>query len=98
MEMNAKGIKRNLSTPRFGDPSASPSKEGPRRCKSHGNFSQLSRTLSSLLLTPSKSSGEGWNLFGVVIDKEVLETLLSKHYEDTSIKVKKNQSTDQWAL
>ena len=47
------------------------------------------RSLSSLRLTPgpSKSSGEGWHIFGVVINKEILETILIEHYRDSSLKV-----------
>ena len=88
LQMNSKGIKRHLSSPRFGNSLVSPSQDTPRRSSIQENFTHLSKTLSSLRLTPSKSSGEGWNLFGVLIDKEVLEFILSKHYEDTSIKVK----------
>ena len=45
------------------------------------------RSLSSLRLTPSKSSGDGWDIFGVTIDKEILETILANHYSDPSLKV-----------
>lgn len=55
------------------------------------------RSLSSLRLTPSKSSGDGWDIFGVIIDKEILETILGKHYSDPSLKVSiKGNLTRPW--
>ena len=85
--MNSKSFKRHLSSPRFGNSAPAPVTERPRRLSIQENFAQLTKSLSSLRLTPSKSSGEGWDLFGVVIDKEILENILINHYEDPSIKV-----------
>ena len=85
--MNSKSIKRHLSSPRFGNSVPQPVTDRPRRLSIQENFHQLTKSFSSLRLTPSKSSGEGWNLFGVIIDKEVLEKILANHYEDPSIKV-----------
>lgn len=84
--MNSQSIKRHFSSPRISN-SLSPVNEHPRRSSIQENFAQFTRTLSTLRLTPSKSSGEGWNLFGVVIDKDMLENVLVNHYEDLSIKV-----------
>ena len=85
--MNSKSIKRHFSSPRFGNSAPTSVNERPRRLSIQENFAQLTRSLSSLRLTPSKSSGEGWDLFGVVIDKDILENILASHYEDLSIKV-----------
>ena len=83
VNMNEKSITRHLSSPKFG--LSTP--QQPRRLSIQENLSQLTKSLSSLRLTPSKSSGEGWNLFGVMVDKEVMEKLLIDHYEDSSVKV-----------
>ena len=85
--MNLKSIKRHLSFPRFGNSAHVPVTERPRRLSIQENFNQLTKSFSSLHLTPSKSSGEGWDMFGVVIDKDILENILTNHYEDPSIKV-----------
>ena len=84
--MNSQSIKRHFSSPRISD-SLSPVNEHPRRLSIQENLAQFTRSLSTLRLTPSKSSREGWNLFGVVIDKDILENVLVNHYEDLSIKV-----------
>ena len=47
----------------------------------------MSRSLSSLRLTPSRSSGDGWDIQGVIIDKETLEEILTEHYGDSALKV-----------
>ena len=47
----------------------------------------FARSLSSLRLTPSRSSGDGWDIFGVIIDKETLEQILAEHYGDSALKV-----------
>ena len=52
-----------------------------------------SRSLSSLRLTPSKSSGDGWDIFGVIIDRDILEEMLAKHYSDRTLNVEKENST-----
>ena len=59
------------------------------RCIDIGYLPCFVRSLSSLRLTPgpSKSSGEGWHMLGVVINKEILETILIKHYRDSTLKV-----------
>ena len=38
-------------------------------------------------MTPSRSSGDGLDISGVIIDKETLEEVLTKHFEDSSLKV-----------
>ena len=86
-KMNSKSIKRHLSSANFSNSVPTAVTDRPRRLSIQENFAQLSRSFSSLRLTPSKSSGEGWDLFGVIIDKEVLENILANHYEDPSIKV-----------
>ena len=85
--MNLKSIRRHLSSPRFGNSAHIPVTERPRRLSIQENFAKLTKSISLLRLTPSKSSGEGWDLFGVVIDKDTLENILTNHYEDPSIKV-----------
>ena len=80
-------MKRNLSSPRIGNNSATLMSEHPRRLSIQENIAKMRRSLSSLKLTTSKSSGEGWDLFGIVIDKDLLENVLINHYEDPSIKV-----------
>jgi hypothetical protein len=86
-KMNSKSITRHLSSSKFSNSVQTPVTDRPRRLSIQENFAQLTRSFSSLLLTPNKSSGEGWDLFGIIIDKEVLENILAKHYEDPSIKV-----------
>ena len=90
----SRAIKRHYSSPKFGyelTTSALPGEEEEGRRTS---VSQLTRSLSSLRLTHSKSSGEGWDIRGVVIDKEILENVLSAHYSDPTLKVMaKLQST-----
>ena len=85
--MNFSKMKRNLSSPRIGNNSATLMSEHPRRLSIQENIAKMRRSLSSLKLTTSKSSGEGWDLFGIVIDKDLLENVLINHYEDPSIKV-----------
>ena len=86
--MNFKNFKRHQSSPRFTyDSSPSGLDISPRRLSIQGNVARLTRSLSSLRLTSSKSSGEGWSLYGVVVDKEVLENILTAHYEDPNLKV-----------
>ena len=83
----SRAIKRHYSSPKFGyelTTSALPGEEEEGRRTS---VSQLTRSLSSLRLTHSKSSGEGWDIRGVVIDKEILENVLSAHYSDPTLKV-----------
>ena len=85
--MNFRKMKRNLSSPRIGNNSATTISEQPRRLSVQENIAKLGRSLSSFRLTTSKSSGEGWDLFGIMIDKDILENVLANHYEDPSIKV-----------
>ena len=79
------GMRRHYSAPKFGYELTAGS--GPEENRRTSSVCQLTRSLSSLRLTPSKSSGEGWDIRGVVIDKEILETILSQHYNDPSLKV-----------
>ena len=85
--MNSRLIKRNQSSPRLENSEDHLVTVRPRRLSIQENFVQLKRSISSLRLTPSKSSGEGWDLYGVIIDKEVIDNILIHHYEDPSIKV-----------
>ena len=79
-------MRRHYSAPKFGyELTTQTGQEEDRRSSS---VSQLTRSLSSLRLTPSRSSGEGWDIQGVVIDKEILEEVLSGHYNDPTLKVK----------
>ena len=87
LNMNLKSIKRHLSFPRFGNSAHVPVTEQPRRLSIQETFTKLTKSFSSFRLTPSKSSGEGWDLFGVMIDKDILENIRRNHYKDPSIKV-----------
>ena len=85
--MKQSRLRRHYSSPKFGyllTTSARREEDQGRRT----SVSQLTRSLSSLRLTPSRSSGEGWDIQGVVIDKEILEEVLSGHYNDPTLKVK----------
>ena len=86
--MNTKKMKRHLSSPRFGNSSPTHSTEHPRRMSIQENFAQLTRSLSALRLIPRKDISEGWELFGIALDKDKMENILASHYGDTSLKVK----------